>query len=248
MQMTCDSKTAWSAFDPAAIPTKTSVPELSRFIAQLRATETARTVLDLGCGVGTISAMLVSEGFDVVGVDINTAVLERARHAAPQARFYLRDASDVGGLLLPSEGPFDIVICHLLISIVGRPDDRTQLLRNVRTVLAPAGRLFLSASGRSDDINPNYARLYAQDRLASGEERTYFSRDDADTILYATHHFEEGELRGLLAHGGFIDVQLTRSLEHSSRRPAEAAWFFYTICGAGTSVSDSIDAGGLRRA
>jgi hypothetical protein len=86
---------------------------------------------------------------------------------------------------------------------------------------------------RSDDINPNYARLYAQDRQASGEDGTYFSRDDGGTILYATHHFTEDELFGLLTQCGFDDVQLTRSLERSSRRPEEAAWFFYAVCRAG---------------
>ena len=228
--MACDSRTAWSTFDPAAIPTKATVPQLTQFIAQLGPTDRPRTVLDLGCGVGTISAALGREGFDVVGVDINAAALDRARHAAPHARFYCRDAADAAGLRLGSDGPFDSVICHLLISVVGRPADRTQLLRNVRTVLAPAGQLFLSASGRSDTINANYARLYAQDRQASGEDGTYFSRDDGGRILYATHHFEEDELRGLLTDGGFADVELTRSLEHSSRRPAERAWFFYATC------------------
>jgi hypothetical protein len=111
----------------------------------------------------------------------------------------------------------------------------------VRTVLAPAGHLFLSASGRSDTVNAHYARLYAQDRLASGEEGTYFSRDDADTILYATHHFAEDELRGLLTDGGFADVQLARSLEHSSRRPAQRAWFFYATCRAGLLDPANID-------
>jgi SAM-dependent methyltransferase len=228
--MTCDSKKAWSAFAPAAIPTKTHVPALSAFVAQLRSTHPARTVLDVGCGVGTISAMLLAEGLDVVGVDINAAALERARHAAAQARFYLRDASDASGLRLDREGPFDLVICQLLISIIGPPDERRQLLRNVRAVLAPPGQLFLSASGRSDDINPEYARLYAQDRLASGEDGTYFSRGDDGAILYATHHFTEDELRILLLEEGFADVELRRSLEQSSRRPAEAAWFFYATC------------------
>jgi SAM-dependent methyltransferase len=231
--MTGDSKAAWSAFDPAAIPTKTSVPELARFLARLRSTATSRTALDLGCGVGAICTTLVNEGFDVVGVDINAAALERARHAAPQARFHVRDASDAGGLHLDREGPFDFAICQLLISIVGPLSDRTQLLQNVHAVLAPAGRLFLSVSGRSDDINPNYAHLYAQDRLASGEDGTYFSRDDAGTILYATHHFTEDELLGLLTQCGFDDVRLTRRLERSSRRLDEAAWFFYVDCCAG---------------
>ena len=228
--MTSDSRAAWSRFDAAAIPTKTNVEELHRFLERVRSNRAPKTALDLGCGTGGIAAALLDAGLAVVGVDLNAAALEAAQRVAPGARFHLRDAAGHDGLRLDGEGPFDIVVCQLVVSIVGTPADREQLLRNAAASLAPDGWLFVSASGRSDDINPGYAALYAQDRAASGEDGTYFSRDAAGNVLYATHHFTEVELRELLTRCGFADIEVTRRLERSSRRPAEAAWFFYGAC------------------
>ncbi|MFM8415129.1 MAG: hypothetical protein ACKOCX_10435, partial [Planctomycetota bacterium] len=86
---------------------------------------------------------------------------------------------------------------------------------------------FLSASGVSDDVNPEYARLYAHDSTLTGEAFTYWSRDDTGRVLYATHHFTESELRGLLAAAGLTSIDITPVQEASSRRPQERAIFLY---------------------
>ena len=44
-------------------------------------------VVDLGCGSGIWARALVDEGFDVLGVDISTDMLEIARERVPEAAF-----------------------------------------------------------------------------------------------------------------------------------------------------------------
>jgi SAM-dependent methyltransferase len=44
-------------------------------------------VLDLGCGGGQLSARLLREGYQPLGVDVSTAMVSLARKRVPQARF-----------------------------------------------------------------------------------------------------------------------------------------------------------------
>lgn len=46
-------------------------------------------VIDLGCGSGAASEVLLSEGFEVVGYDLSPAMIELARRRAPRASFHV---------------------------------------------------------------------------------------------------------------------------------------------------------------
>ena len=216
----------WESFDPASIPTKDDRPELETWLDRI---PEKSALLDLGCGAGGVSRRLVERGFAVVGVDINEQALSRARETAPGAKFYRRNVASAGGLAL-EEAPFDGVVCQLVLSIVGGPEERRSLLENARRALAPRGYLYLSASGVSGDINPAYRRRYEEDFPKTGERYTYFSRDEQGNVLYRTHHFEEQELTRLLEEAGFEVLEIRKKRETSSRRPGEAAFFFYASC------------------
>lgn len=208
---------SWAASDPAVLPTKAD----HTFLLDHLPPPPLR-VLDLGCGAGALPARLSAMGYAVVGLDVNAGAVALAREAAPGAAFHVADALD------PLElGAFDVVVCQLVLSIVGDALARGRLLANAAGALRPGGRLILSASGISDDINPEYERLYAQDLPLTGEPYTYLSRDASGAVLYTTHHFSEPELRAMLETAGFQDIALERRRESSSRRPEAAAWFFY---------------------
>ena len=97
------------------------------------------TVADLGCGTGTLSVLLAQEGYDVRGVDLSPAMVERARAKAddvPGATFAVGDASAPD---LPA-GFFDAVLSrHVLWAL---PDPAAGL-RRWCDLLAPGGRLLL---------------------------------------------------------------------------------------------------------
>lgn len=50
------------------------------------------SILDVGCGTGTVAACLVQRGFAVTGIDQSANMLEFARANAPDARFIHADA------------------------------------------------------------------------------------------------------------------------------------------------------------
>jgi len=232
-----DAPDDWRRFHPAAIPTKESTPWLDAFLDRLRQAAPERlTLLDVGCGSGRLSRRLRQQGFSVLGVDINAAAIRAAGQGAGSedgAGGWLRFAeADFAADQPPrlDHGPFDVVVCQLVISIIGATRQRANLLRHIRASLRPGGWLALSASAVSDTINPGYARLYAEDVRLTGESHSYLSRDDRGEVLYMTHHFTAAELAGLLEATGFAEITVRTERETSSRRPNEAAYFLYTTC------------------
>lgn len=69
--------------------------------------------------------------------------------------------------------------------------------------------------------------MYRDDAVLTGELGTYISRDSDGRSLYLTHHFDEEEVRALLAESGFSDICVEARVESSSRRPDQAARFLY---------------------
>ncbi len=96
---------------------------------------------DLGCGVGTVTALLaelVGPGGHVVGVDASAAQLARARGQSraggASLAFVEASATDTG---LP-RGSFDLVYCRFLLLHLPRPEEA---LREMRALLKPDGIL-----------------------------------------------------------------------------------------------------------
>jgi SAM-dependent methyltransferase len=98
-------------------------------------------VADLGCGVGTVTALLaelVGPGGHVVGVDASAAQLARAcgqpLAGGASVAFVRASATDTG---LP-RGAFDLVYCRFLLLHLPRPEEA---LREMRALLKPDGIL-----------------------------------------------------------------------------------------------------------
>ncbi|MES1213695.1 MAG: class I SAM-dependent methyltransferase [Singulisphaera sp.] len=61
----------------------------TELLARLRRAKlTTGTVIDLGCGSGTLSEKLAAAGYDVVGFDISPDMIELARKRVPQGTFH----------------------------------------------------------------------------------------------------------------------------------------------------------------
>lgn len=264
-----DAAPFWARMEAASIPSKPALHEA--FLGELEAVAAACTdrrgrVLDLGCGDGRLTAELSARfpTLDFLGVDVNKAAVAVARarsveaeseaqaearrrrtseqgsHCAgePSLMFHVGDVTEVGEEI---SGDFDLVLVQLVISVVGGVDRRRKLLRVARQRLRPEGRVLLSASGASEDINEQYAELYRKDEPLTGEFRTYLSRGADGQVLYPTHHFTEDELSNLFSAEGLRICRLDREREASSRRPDQAAWFFYAVAGRAEASGETED-------
>jgi len=94
-------------------------------------------ILDLGCGAGSLRAQLA--GLNVIGVDVDPKELARNRE--------LSSACAESHSLPFASRSFDLVICHHSLEHFRDP---AGAIREIRRVLKPQGRLFVSVpDGRS---------------------------------------------------------------------------------------------------
>ena len=157
-----------------------------------------RDVLEIGCGIGTVSAYLAeTHGMNVVGTDFDAAQIEKARELYPQndqLRFQVEDAA---ALSFPA-GSFDLVIAHNMFHHI--PAWETAF-SEVHRVLRPGGRLMwldlvfvkpvralLSAVARDESFFSLEEVVGAFGR--AGFEEQFHER--SQLLLFTQHHFVLG--------------------------------------------------------
>ncbi len=95
----------------------------------------ARTVVDLGCGTGSLTARLAERWPDasVVGVDSSVEMIERARREHPELSWQLADIS-----AWEPDGPVDIAFSNAALHWL---DDHADVFPRLRSYLAEGGVL-----------------------------------------------------------------------------------------------------------
>ncbi|MBW9209567.1 class I SAM-dependent methyltransferase [Mumia sp. zg.B21] len=137
-------------------------------------------ILDAGCGPGRIAARLHAAGHDVVGVDVDPALIAAAEedHPGPEWR-----VADLATLDLPGD-PFDLVVCAGNVMIFLAPGSERAVLERLRVHVRPGGRIVLGFRtdrpyGPADlDVDAAAVGLVVEQRFATWDLVPY--DDDAD--------------------------------------------------------------------
>jgi ubiquinone/menaquinone biosynthesis C-methylase UbiE len=126
-------------------------------------------VLDAGCGAGIPVAQILSDRFELTGVDFSEAQIDLARRHVPGAQFVCQDMTKLD---FP-EATFDAIVSYYAIIHIPREQHRS-LFVNFQRMLKRDGfaLLCLGAESLADDIDENYLGT-----------RMYWSHFDADTYL-----------------------------------------------------------------
>ncbi len=143
---------------------------LIEFMEQLP--ENAR-VLDAGCGAGIPISQMLSERFQVTGVDFSEAQIELAKQNVPNAQFLCQDMTKLD---FP-ESTFDGITSYYAIIHIPRQEHQA-LLANFHRMLKPGGvaLLCLGAEHLLEAIDEDYLGA-----------RMYWSHYDTETYLQMLH-------------------------------------------------------------
>ena len=120
-------------------------------LVELAAPRPADRALDVACGTGIVARRIAARVARAVGLDSNPGMLEVARTVEPSIEWR---AAEAGAMPLP-DASFDLVLCQQGLQFF---PDRAAALREMRRVLAPGGRLAVSA-WRAAEHNPGWLRL-----------------------------------------------------------------------------------------
>jgi SAM-dependent methyltransferase len=117
-----------------------------------RATAKGKDVLDLCCGQGALTAMLIDAGANTFGIDFSQEMLAIAKIAAPGAELKQADAAE-----LPfNDSSFDLVICNF--GMMHLPDQPTALAE-IHRVLRPDGQ-FMMATWATPENSPAFGTVF----------------------------------------------------------------------------------------
>ncbi|KAA1424442.1 class I SAM-dependent methyltransferase [Mumia zhuanghuii] len=96
-------------------------------------------ILDAGCGPGRVGARLHAAGHDVVGVDVDPALIAAAEEDHPGPAWTVGDLAtlDLGG------EPFDLAVCAGNVMVFVAPGSERAVLERLRAHVRPGGRIVL---------------------------------------------------------------------------------------------------------
>ncbi len=99
------------------------------------------SVVDFGCGTGTLAVGLAKMGYDVTGVDHSPDMLKMARVKASGYRATVKFiAGDI--IKIDLERKFDLLLCTgNTIALISKPADFARFLSNCRQHLRPGGHI-----------------------------------------------------------------------------------------------------------
>jgi SAM-dependent methyltransferase len=162
----------------------------------------ARRVLDIGCGAGTLLEAAVAGGAEAVGVDISPAMVEAAHRRVPTATVITADAQTADLLAAASGAPFDRVVSRFGVMFFAEPE---AAFINIRSATAPGARLAFVCwrEGETDMFSLGLRALTA--RLADPPARPMPGAPGPMGLANADR------IRDVLAVAGWSDVTIEPS-------------------------------------
>ena len=148
-------------------------------------------ILDLGCGNGSFSNHLATQGFEVIGIEESASGVAQAQQAFPNCQFRQGSIYDLD--LTDLEQGFDLVISAEVVEHLFYPKE---LVRTAKQCLRPGGTLILTT--------PYHGYLKNLALALSGKFDGHF------TALWDGGHikfFSVNTLRQLVISEGFTDPQ-----------------------------------------
>jgi ubiquinone/menaquinone biosynthesis C-methylase UbiE len=166
--------------------TRGASPTLVRLIGRMLGPAEGRSLLDVAGGTGNYAEAMAARGFDVLVVDIESAMLARSVPKVGPGRQILGDAARLPLV----EGSVD---CAMMVQALHLVTRRTEALEEVRRVIGQGA-------------GPFVLQAYTQENLRPSFVFEYFPGSD----LPAAEHPPEAEIREWLSGARFRRIEIER--------------------------------------
>ncbi len=152
-----------------------------------------KTILDVGCGTGSIALLLADLGHSVTGIDLSEGMLAVCQRKAAKRGLDLQvQTGDAEALPFPDQR-FDLVTSRWVLWTLLHPDTA---IREWTRVLRPGGRILafdVKTHSRGNDTVPAKIRQYISKTLISlqdGRKLTSYTykKEIADALPLSHHH------------------------------------------------------------
>ena len=143
---------SWNeSYASGQLPWDTGRPEplLVEFVTSGRVTPAA--TLEIGAGTGTNAIWLAERGFDVLGVDVSSLAVEKARAKMEGRNLRCRFTTSDFLAAPPSDGPFHFVFDRGCFHVFDEAEERARFAAHVAATLAPGG-LWLTLIGSTEGL------------------------------------------------------------------------------------------------
>lgn len=207
-----------------------------------RERRSVETVLDLGCGTGTITCLLAARGYRMTGVDLSEEMLTEAARKAealPEERRPLLVRQSMPRLRLLE--PVDAAVSTLdALNYLTGEKALQETLRRVFRWLRPGGMFVFDVNtphklrrmdgelymDETEDAYCVWRTVFSEKSKVCtyGVDLFYLRPDGTWDRSWEEHReraWEEAELRGMLAAAGFGEIRVTGDLRQSAPRPDE---------------------------
>jgi len=194
------------------------VSEHGRPVLDLLAPSAGESILDLGCGTGTLTAEIAATGADVRGVDADAEMIRVAREEHGKADTGVTFEVADGHAFTVAE-PVDKVFSNAALHWMTRPDD---VIARVHAALRPGG-MFVAEMGGGRNVAT----------LISGLREAAAASDLPDVVL-PWYFPSTAEHAGRLERGGF-EVRLAHCFDRpTALAPGDTAADWWRMFGTNT--------------
>jgi len=135
------------------------------------------TVLDAGCGTGRVAIELAARGVDVVGVDLDASMIERARAKAPTLEWYQHDLSTLDLSAGARRRQFDCVVMAGNIMLFVAAGTEATVVQRCADHVAPGGVLISGFSLGRGVTADDYERWLAAAGLVAEARASSWNGD-----------------------------------------------------------------------
>jgi ubiquinone/menaquinone biosynthesis C-methylase UbiE len=197
-------------------------------------------ILDVGCGTGTLAIMVKRSQPEaqIVGLDADPEILERARAKAAEAGVEIQLDRGFSTELPYADGSFDLVLSTLFFHHLTGADKR-RTASEIARVLRPGGELHVADYGRPSD--PLMRAMVGPVRLVDGFARTRDNVAGALPRIFEEGGLEEaseiGRLRTVFRDPRAVSLRQVTREARTCRRLTSIAAGASMAFGAGTLVS-----------